>query len=104
MHIDPDWSTIITTFTGKPVGSGICVQTRPEMARRLSTLMSRTFLFSREASLQPTATSAARSEAGRALKTTSEQMVPARMKSRARLQRASPRQQIADGGLHFGMN
>src|SRR5512140_2166300 len=30
-HIEPDWSTMKTTFTGKPLGSGSAVQTWPVM-------------------------------------------------------------------------
>ena len=33
MHIDPDWSTRSTTFTGKPLGSGGSVHTRPRTDR-----------------------------------------------------------------------
>ena len=33
MHIDPDWSTSSTTFTGKPLGSGGSVHTRPRTER-----------------------------------------------------------------------
>ena len=33
MHIEPDWSTSITTFTGKPLGSGGFVHTRPRTDR-----------------------------------------------------------------------
>ncbi len=33
MHIDPDWSTRSTTFTGKPYGSGGSVHTRPRTDR-----------------------------------------------------------------------
>ena len=37
-HIEPDWSMTITTFTGKPVGFGGAVHTRPLRVSRLSRL------------------------------------------------------------------
>src|SRR5262249_16660695 len=52
MHIDPDWSTSITTLTGNPLGSGGSVQTRPRSERRSSSAFTCVAFFSSDAPLQ----------------------------------------------------
>src|SRR5262244_2779040 len=52
MHIEPDWSTSITTFTGNPLGSGGSVHTRPRMERWSSRALIWAAFFSSDALLQ----------------------------------------------------
>src|SRR5262244_1425016 len=52
MHIEPDWSTSSTTFTGKPLGSGGSVHTRPRRERWSSRALIWAAFFSSEVLLQ----------------------------------------------------
>ena len=59
MHIDPDWSTMKTTFTGKFEGSGTSVHTVPCSGSRSSTLVEFFGSGSRKVLLQPAKKNAA---------------------------------------------